>query len=508
MIRISAILILALTAAGFSAAQPAGNFMFRGQLSGWFNVNPSNDLPLWTGIRYIPAINYGIPFGGNRLIDIELSPRLSGTAGMHPFDRFYSGEDIRPYRAWARYSSSRFEIRAGLQKINFGSATLVRPLMWFDQVDPRDPLQLTDGVWGVLGRYYFLNNVNIWVWGLYGNEGPKTWETGVTRAGEPEFGGRLQVPVPRGETAISFHHRKTGITETDFSQMSYRSFLPGGNSLAAMRTGGSVSTLKSLVTSKYAEEFQSRVFIGTDITEIASGQTHTAPQAEGTAISQDVAVSINTTPFCNLEMPGNNLVSVASGQAQTAPQATGTAVSPGPAGSINSDQFYGQNIPGPGLLPTSENRIGFDGRWDVGIGLWAEGAWLWKGMDAGLLTNQHIMTIGADYTFGIGNGIHTLIEQVLISVDRQAFRLGNRNHFTAASLSYPIGILDNISAIIYVDWTGDNIYSFVNWHRQFNRIGFYLMGFWNPETLHLPQQPEGAQMFSGRGIQFMLVFNH
>ena len=377
-------------AAGFSAAQPAGNFMFRGQLSGWVNVNPSNDLPLWTGIRYIPGINYGIPFGGNRLIDIEFSPRLSGTAGMHPFDRFDSGEDIRPYRVWARYSSSRFEIRAGLQKINFGSATLVRPLMWFDQVDPRDPLQLTDGVWGVLGRYYFLDNVNIWVWGLYGNEGPKTWETGVTRTGEPEFGGRLQVPVPRGETAISFHHRKTGITETDFSHTSYRSFL----------------------------------------------------------------------------------------------------------------------LPGPGLQPMPENRFGIDGRWDVGIGLWAEAVWFWKGMDAGVLTNQHIMTIGADYTLGIGNGIHTLIEQVLISVDRQAFRLGNRNHFTAAALSYPIGILDNISAIIYVDWTGDNVYSFVNWHRQFNRIGFYLMGFWNPETLHLPQQPEGAQMFSGRGLQFMLVFNH
>jgi hypothetical protein len=486
MIRISAILILALTAAGFSAAQPAGNFMFRGQLSGWFNVNPSNDLPLWTGIRYIPAINYGIPFGGNRLIDIEFSPRLSGTAGMHPFDRFDSGEDIRPYRVWARYSSSRFEIRAGLQKINFGSATLVRPLMWFDQVDPRDPLQLTDGVWGVLGRYYFLNNVNIWVWGLYGNEGPKTWETGLTRAGEPEFGGRLQVPVPRGETAISFHHRKTGINETDFSHTNYRSFLPGGNSGAPMRTAGNAIFLKSLVNSNYATEFRSRGFSGTNMVETAYGQAQTAVQAAGKMISPDAAVSINTAPFCNSELPCNNLVSVAYRQVQTATQAAGTATSHDPAGSINIAQFYGQEIPGPGLPPMPENRFGIDGKWDVGIGLWAEAAWFRKGRDVGMLTNQHIMTIGADYTFGIGNGIHTLIEQVLISVNRQAFRLGNRNHFTAASLSYPIGILDNISAIIYMDWTGDNIYSFVNWHRQFNRIGFYLMGFWNPETLHLP----------------------
>ena len=68
-----------------------------------------------------------------------------------------------------RYSSDQFELRLGLQKINFGSASMLRPLMWFDQMDPRDPLHLTDGVWGLLARYYFLNNANIWLWGLYGN---------------------------------------------------------------------------------------------------------------------------------------------------------------------------------------------------------------------------------------------------------------------------------------------------------------------------------------------------
>ena len=52
-----------------------------------------------------------------------------------------------PTAAWLRLSTSRFEARVGLQKINFGSATLFRPLMWFDSLDPRDPLQITDGVY-------------------------------------------------------------------------------------------------------------------------------------------------------------------------------------------------------------------------------------------------------------------------------------------------------------------------------------------------------------------------
>jgi len=424
MIRIPAILILSFLTAAISAAQSEGNIMVRGQLSGWVNVNPANNLPLWTGIRYIPRVNYGIPFRGNRLLDFELSPSVSGTTGLHPFNQYETGSDIKPYRVWARYSSARLEVRLGLQKINFGSASLVRPLMWFDQVDPRDPLQLTDGVWALLGRYYFQNNVNIWVWGLYGNEGPKTWEIGETADRNPEFGGRFQVPVPRGETAISFHHRQVWFNPADFA---YGSYLPA-------------------LTDKDIEA-----------AKISSGT-------------------------------GYSLVSLAK--------------------SLNAVEVFSLGSTGTYLSAVPENRLGIDGRWDIGIGLWAEAAWFRKGRDVGLLTNQHIMTIGADYTFGIGNGIHTLIEQVVISFGRQAFRFENRNHFTAASLSYPLGIFDNISTIIYRDWTNDNIYSFINWHRQLNRLGFYIMGFWNPETFHLPQQPEGARMFSGRGFQLMLVFNH
>ena len=62
---------------------------------------------------------------------------------------------FKPYRLWLRYSTSHLEIRAGLQKINFGSSNILRPLMWFDKMDFRDPLMLTDGVYALLGRYYF-----------------------------------------------------------------------------------------------------------------------------------------------------------------------------------------------------------------------------------------------------------------------------------------------------------------------------------------------------------------
>jgi len=82
--------------------------------------------------------------------DTELSVNIFGTAGLrHSTPSTHQG-DLKPYRAWIRFSSDQLELRIGLQKLNFGSASILRPLMWFDQMDPRDPLQLTDGLWAFL----------------------------------------------------------------------------------------------------------------------------------------------------------------------------------------------------------------------------------------------------------------------------------------------------------------------------------------------------------------------
>ncbi len=407
MIKFTFILFFVLVPALPIVAQIKDHIGWRGQASAWANVNPGNDLPFWMGLRYIPQLNINVRMDDDRLLDFEFSANINGSGGIKTYDEYDHEGNIKPYRVWARYSGNQFEVRMGLQKINFGSASMLRPLMWFDQVDPRDPLQLTDGVWGVLGRYYFLNNVNIWIWGLYGNKGPKTWEIGETRNKTPEFGGRLQVPVPRGEAALSFHHRKADLHELGIS------FLQN--------------------------DFASSFF-----------PVNTQEEAR-----PDLWDYIN---------------------------------------------FFSDNIP--------ENRLGFDAKWDVETGLWIEATWIQKRQDLLQMTNQHLFTLGADYTFDIGNGMYLRVEQILISMDRDPFEMGNRNNFTAATLSYPLGIFDNISAIVYRDWTNRNTYNFINWQRTFDRFIFYLMAFWNPETFRLPQQSDGGQMFSGKGFQLMIVFNH
>lgn len=182
------------------------------------SYSPDNQIEGFLGSRYIPELSYLIPVDSaqTRYFDFEVSANINGNILFSPFDTSNFDGNIQPYRIWARYNANQFELRVGLQKIDFGSATLLRPIQWFNQIDPRDPLQLTNGVYGVLGRYYFLNNANVWLWALYGNEKTRGFDVIETNKKIPEFGGRIQYPTKKGEIAFSYHHRSANSTSIEF----------------------------------------------------------------------------------------------------------------------------------------------------------------------------------------------------------------------------------------------------------------------------------------------------
>ncbi|MFY0687167.1 MAG: hypothetical protein JXQ90_08385 [Cyclobacteriaceae bacterium] len=373
------IVLILLTASASAQDSTQAKLDFRGQLSSWAHLNLNNPYPLYLGGRYLPQSNYEYKLGDNRLIDFEASANLVGDVGIHFFDSAETQGSISPYRIWGRYSTEQLEVRIGLQKIDFGSAMMLRSLRWFDQIDPRDPLALTDGVYGGLVRYYFLNNANVWVWGLYGNKNQKGMEVIKTNKEIPEFGGRFQFPIPLGEMGLSYHKRTA-----DSRQM-------------------------------------------------------------------------------------------------------------------------GDLLPAFDRIP--ENRVGFDLRWDLIVGLWLEGSWVQAGEDLGPLTNQEIFTVGTDYTFGIGSGLNMTLEHMLFANDTNPFEFSNTFNMSGLAFNYPIGMFDNIRAITYYDWTNNKAYNFLNWFRSFDRTTLYLMGYWNPEQGALPTG--GAQnLFGGRGLQIMFVYNH
>ncbi len=197
----------------FSQALPSAcqTIEFGGQLSGIASYTPDNSLDFFLGARYIPEFEYNIHLESGASLDFMASANV-GASSFLGKDGDISQSDIDPYRIWARYTSDQLELRLGLQKINFGSSVLLRPIQWFNQIDPRDPLQITDGVYGALGRYYFLNNANVWLWLLYGNEQQRGFDFLESVDDRPEIGGRIQHPFGTGEFAISYHNRATDIS--------------------------------------------------------------------------------------------------------------------------------------------------------------------------------------------------------------------------------------------------------------------------------------------------------
>ncbi len=351
----------------------------KGQVSAYANYNFSNDLNMLLGGNFLPELVYSIPLKKKQLIDFDFTANVFGSVNFHPFDTAVDKGDVQSYRAWARYSGKQFEIRAGLQKINFGSAMSLRPLRWFDQVDPRDPLSLTAGVWGLLGRYYFLNNANVWLWGLYGNENPKGWEVTSTYEQIPEFGGRFQHPVPKGELAVTYHHRST----------------------------------------------------------------------DSRNLGVDSLAKINNP----------------------------------------------------------ENRIGLDGKWDLGVGVWFEASHSFKDQNIGIFTNQTLINIGMDYTFGVGNGINVIGEHLITSFDEKALQFTKPLHITALTASYPIGMFDNLSTVLYYDYQSQSVLTFLNYQRSLKLFTLYVMLYLNPDDQGQIQENDLINNFNGQGVQVMVVYN-
>jgi hypothetical protein len=373
---IPAVFILGLPFSAFP-----GTFGHNGLLSLWAVSGFQKPSKLQLGLRYIPEFSLALQVTESATLDAEFSFHAYGTALFEDIDDIQTDGNIKPYRIWLRYSSSQFEARIGLQKINFGSATLLRALMWFDSLDPRDPLQLTDGVYALLLRYYFVDNTNIWVWGLYGNEKAKGREILPSKKNSLEYGGRIQIPLFTGELAWTYHHRQADMGFSNFNG------------------------------------------------------TNTAP----------------------------------------------------------------------------ENRYALDGKWDIGIGLWFEASLIHQGHE--LLSYpwqpwRRTLTVGLDYTFDLGNGLYVLGEHFNLATTQEAFGQGNGIDFSAVLFRYPLGLLDDITGIIYYDWENNDWYRFISWQRTYDKWRFNIIAFWNPDKFQIYPTASGNNPFVGKGIQVTVIYNY
>jgi hypothetical protein len=106
----------------------------------------------------------------------------------------------------------------------------------------------------------------------------------------------------------------------------------------------------------------------------------------------------------------------------------------------------------------------------------------------------------------MGNGLYVASEFFRYSSADEIFNSGLNQTLTSFTANYPIGI-NKIGSIIYYSWTDKSWYRFINLQRQSDNWTYYLFLFWNPEKFAIYSNISENNMFSGKGIQFMAVFN-
>lgn len=361
-VRFLHIVLILFSGIAFGQTKPE----FKGQFSSLGNYAHDNSQPYFLSTRYLPQLDYQNQIDSNKVFDFELSLNCNVNYITDLTNRDSLSMDLSLYRAWIRYYTGQLEIRAGLQKIDFGSSVMIRPVQWFNEIDPRDPLQLTGGVNALLGRYYFLNNSNLWVWGLYGNDGRRGFNSGTSLSERPEFGARYQLTKLGGDIALSAHNR-------------------------------------------YVEEY-------------------------------------------------------------------------------NGDTL-------------NETILGFDARWDVGVGLWVEAC-----HNFGNSLIQDAATVGMDYTFGIGHGLMLLSEHAYMNtLDAVS---SDDVFLSAVMLSYPLGMFHSIGAYYYHLWEANTGAFTVNYQYMFPKFTVNCQLYYNPDNSFGVIENELVYNFAGPGFRFMFIYNH
>lgn len=354
---------------------------FNGQATAWSVFQFTKPVNTQFGARFVPTLTGNWKLSEKTKFDFETSLHLNGTVN-YAGTRFDTATSVlKPYRVWARFSGDKWEIRGGLQQINFGSAKMFRPLMWFDGMDPRDPLRLTDGVYGVLGKYFFENNANVWFWTLIGNKNRKGFDVLGSAPLFPEIGGRVEMPVGPGEMAVSTHFRKADV----------QSILPSA----------------------------------------------------------------------------------------------------------------------PNKSYLNESRIGLDGKWDVGVGLWFESSIsTFEKSEYPISVFQDMWNVGADYTIPLGSGLGVTAEYFRYHAGTKIWKEGTAFNVIGSMFTYPISLIDNVSAMVFYINEAKGWFNYVSYKRTYDNWDIYLIGFFNPDiNLPIGGNMGGKNLFSGKGLQLMVSYN-
>ncbi len=153
------------------------------------------------------------------------------------------------------------------------------------------------------------------------------------------------------------------------------------------------------------------------------------------------------------------------------------------------------------MISDPHQRFALDIRHDGFIGSWMESA---------LITSRHsditMITIGADYTLPISNGLLIMTEYMFIKNAESEDQT-----LTAFMAMLPFGMVHSLMFISQIDWKEDRTYNYFRWSAIYDKYSLNLVLSQSPNRTEysIPEKnlPKTVAGF-GTGIQFMFIYNH
>ena len=152
----------------------------------------------------------------------------------------------------------------------------------------------------------------------------------------------------------------------------------------------------------------------------------------------------------------------------------------------------------------SHNRVAIDYRFDGFIGLWNESALVRSDK-----SKIGLITIGADYTIPVANGILVMAESMYVTNKNNTVNSDQTHSVFLASL--PIGMIHQIMYISQINWNEEKTYQYLRWSSTYDSYSLNMIISINPKrnqynipAISLPKSLSGF----GTGIQFMFIYNH
>ncbi len=158
----------------------------------------------------------------------------------------------------------------------------------------------------------------------------------------------------------------------------------------------------------------------------------------------------------------------------------------------------------PGELCFLNYRFGLDGKWDLGPGMWYELSMSGTTNYHGAMSHLALLTLGADYTFGWGNGLNVMVEHMLIAAGSRLRSLPDKAALTAISTSYATDFFNQFRIIGYFVWKNEQPYTFLQYECALSKGKLQLMVWANPENPVLPGR-EDLKLFGGKGAQILYL---